>query len=63
MRKAPWTDKECKALNNFQNNGLMVPLVCPDDKKILEAKPAGLICPVCEYMQEWAIDRSPKVEK
>jgi hypothetical protein len=56
MSKAPWTDAQVKALNDFQHCGYMHPFTCGNDSETLIATNTGWECPKCNYKQDWAHD-------
>lgn len=58
---APWTQKQVEMLNEYQRAGWMHPFTCGSGSHenvegILIAKPAGWICPFCDFKQNWAWD-------
>lgn len=58
---APWTEREVKALNKYQEARIMHPFTCGEEhlsEAVLVATEDGWICPVplCYYTQNWAWD-------
>lgn len=51
-----WSEETCKALNRYQNLGIMHPYTCGNDSnhKVLVAKEDGWHCPDCDYRQTTA---------
>ena len=72
MVKAPWTDAQVEALNEYQTQGRFHPFTCGNDRHdakhslfaaehnlehgLLRATAEGWICPCCDYTQDWAHD-------
>jgi len=55
IRSAPFTNEECEHFNAFQEELMFHPFTCGNDSshKVLVATPDGLICPDCDYTQNW----------
>lgn len=60
--KAPFTDAQVRAINDFQNNAFVHPFTCcshdgcnrsEHNEGILKATSEGLICPCGKYTQNW----------
>lgn len=54
--KAPFTDNQVSNINDFQKSGFMHEFTCGnhhDGEKTLIAVNDGLICPTCDYTQNW----------
>lgn len=56
--KAPFTNEQVKALNEFQNSGMFHPFTCGKCRADLVAHQDGWHCPnpQCDYTQDWAHD-------
>jgi len=64
--KAPFTDEQVDAINQWQNTSTVHPLTCGsgnrkdekhlDGEGILVASKDGLVCPYCDYKQDWVPD-------
>lgn len=56
MQRAPFTDEQIAALNQFQADGRFHPYTCGNDSTHanLVATRDGWICPDCDYRQAWA---------
>lgn len=56
MKRAPWTDEEVAALNEWQASGKFHPYTCGKcrNRDGLLATNDGWICPTCDYKQDWA---------
>jgi hypothetical protein len=54
--KAPWTDEQIKALEEYQTDGRFHPYTCGSNHKglrILTPTKDGWVCKYCEYKQDW----------
>lgn len=54
---APFTQGEVDNINAYQQRDDVHPLTCPNNhgsETILEATKRRLICPECDYTQDWA---------
>ncbi|HSW65462.1 MAG TPA: hypothetical protein VLH56_19455 [Dissulfurispiraceae bacterium] len=54
--RAPWTDEQCRILNEFQVDGRFHPYTCgtcPSSPTLIATR-AGWRCPYCGYRQDWA---------
>lgn len=59
----PFTQGEVDSLNAYQQSGAMHPFTCGsgkhtdfnhlDGEGVLMARPEGLYCPYCNYVQNW----------
>lgn len=57
--RAPWTDKQVEALNQWQKGGLFHEFTCPNshsEDRTLKATRDGWVCLYCGYRQDWAHD-------
>jgi hypothetical protein len=56
--EAPWTWDQAMALNRWQNAGFVHEFTCGTEgcRYKLIAVTAGLVCPKCDYTQNWAHD-------
>ena len=65
--RAPWSDEQVEALNDYQQAGWMHPFTCgrcrdadtrwpSPDQHLLVATNDGWTCPACDYTQDWAHD-------
>ena len=68
MMKAPFTEKQTEALEEFQKNGIFHPYKCMSNESDVECEKSiggegilivtsdGMICPCGRYKQDWAND-------
>lgn len=67
--RAPWTDEQVAALNDWQTSGRFHPFTCctegtgcrdrlgtDNNERALAATNNGWVCPTCDYTQDWAHD-------
>jgi hypothetical protein len=62
IMKAPFTPDQVKALNAYQEAGMLHPFTCPGDhehcydRRELIATTSGWVCQCGRYTQDWAHD-------
>ena len=64
--QAPFNEEQIKSINEFQQSGAFHPFTCgsgrrtdadhTDGEGLLVATADGMICPFCDYRQDWVHD-------
>ena len=62
--KAPFTREQVEKLARWQAAGLVHPMTCLEDGDVLIPTARGMICPYCDYRQNWVpavcLEKPPK---